>query len=66
MNIMRRSKSNDPRGIVQGALGHASISSSGIYTRLSKEELQQRLEEVDGKPRIAKKEVRATYERRAT
>lgn len=66
MNIMRRSTSNDPRGIVQGALGHADISSSGIYTRLSKEELQRRLEEVDGRPKVQRKHLRAIYEGRVS
>lgn len=65
MNIMRRSTSTDPRGIVQGALGHVSISSTGVYTRMSKEELQRRLEEVDGKPKAPRKKLREIYEGRA-
>jgi site-specific recombinase XerC len=65
-NIMRRSTSTDPRGIVQAALGHASISSSGIYTEVSKEELQTALEEVDGlgDRRAVKRGLRKAYERR--
>jgi site-specific recombinase XerC len=65
MNIMRRSTSTDPRGIVQGALGHASISSTGIYTRMSKEALQRGLEEVDGRPRVPRKKLRGIYDGRA-
>jgi site-specific recombinase XerD len=64
MNIMRRSSSNDPRGIVQGALGHADISSSGIYTRMSKEDLAQQLAQVDGERRVPKAKVRGLYEGR--
>ncbi len=62
MNIMRRSTSSDPRGLVQGALGHADISSSGIYTRMSKEELAAQLNAVDGGRRVAKRDVRAVFE----
>lgn len=64
MNIMRRTTSRDPRGIVQAELGHASIASTGIYTRISREDLQQALEEVDGKPSIRKRNARREYERR--
>ena len=66
-NIMRRSSSSDPRGIVQAALGHASISSTGIYTAVSKEELAAALEEVDGQGdrRKVKRELRKAFERRA-
>lgn len=65
-NIMRRSTSNDPRGLVQAALGHASISSTGIYTEVSKEELSAQLEEVDGlgDRRKVKRDLRKGYERR--
>lgn len=47
-NIMRKSTSNDPRGIVQAALGHASIGSTGIYTTVSHEELADELNRIDG------------------
>lgn len=62
MNIMKRSRSTDPRGIVQGALGHTSIASSGIYTRISKEELRRSLEEVDGLRRPRRRQMRRIYE----
>ena len=65
-NIMRRSSSSDPRGVVQAALGHASIGSTGIYTAVSKEELAAALEEVDGPGdrRKVKRDLRKGYERR--
>jgi len=65
-NIMRRSSSPDPRGVVQAALGHASISSTGIYTEVSKEELADALEEVDGQGdrRAVKRGLRKAFERR--
>ncbi len=62
MNIMRRSRSKDPRGIVQGALGHDTVSSSGIYTRMSKEDLRQALEEVDGVRRPRRRQLRRIYD----
>jgi site-specific recombinase XerD len=64
MNIMRRSTSADPRGVVQGALGHASISSTGVYTRMSKEDLDEALRAVDG-GRLPKRALRREYEGRA-
>ncbi len=65
MNIMRRSTATDPRGVVQGALGHASISSTGVYTRISKEDMEAALREVDGQPRLRKRGLRREYEGRA-
>lgn len=46
VNVMRRSTAQDPRGVVQGALGHRDISSTGIYTRALREDVEQALEEV--------------------
>lgn len=67
-NIMRRSTSNDPRGVVQAALGHASIASTGVYTVVSREELAEALEEVDGAGdrRRVKRGLRRAFEGRAT
>jgi site-specific recombinase XerC len=65
MNIMRRTTSNDPRGIVQAELGHANIASTGIYTSVSREQLEAALEEVDGRKPIRKRDVRREYARRA-
>jgi site-specific recombinase XerC len=64
MNIMRRSTSNDPRGIVQAELGHASIASSGIYTQMSKEDLERHLQEIDGVPGLRKRAVKKLVEGR--
>lgn len=64
MNIMRRSTSHDPRGVVQAALGHSSIGSTGIYTRISKEDLAAALQEVDGARGLRKRDMRRAYERR--
>lgn len=65
MNVMRRSTSSDPRGVVQAALGHASIASTGVYTRMNKEDLDAALREVDGQPRTRRRALRRDYERRA-
>lgn len=66
-NIMRRSSSTDPRGIVQAALGHASIASTGIYTAVSREDLAAALGEVDGAAdrRAVKRGLGKAFEGRA-
>lgn len=66
-NIMRATTSNDPRGIVQAALGHASIASTGIYTEVSREDLAAALAEVDGEGdrRAVKRGLKKGFERRA-
>lgn len=64
MNVMRRSTSNDPRGVVQAALGHASIASTGVYTGMSKEDVADALREVDGQPRLRKRALRRAWEGR--
>lgn len=64
MNIMRRSTASDPRGVVQAALGHASISSTGVYTRITKEDMEAALAEVDGQPRLRRRDMRRAYEGR--
>lgn len=65
MRIMRGSTAKDPRGLVQAALGHASLASTGIYTRVTKEDLQRELELLDGAPRVKRSRLRARYEARA-
>jgi site-specific recombinase XerC len=65
MNIMKRTTSNDPRGIVQAALGHASIASTGIYTGVTREDLAAALDEVDGAGRRSTAQLRKNWERRA-
>lgn len=47
MNIMRQSQAADPRGVAKEALGHRSISSTGIYTGVLREELEQALATTD-------------------
>jgi site-specific recombinase XerD len=61
MNIMRRSTSTNPLGLVKAALGHASIASTGIYTAVSKEELMEGLEAIDGPSKLPAAEVAAAY-----
>jgi len=64
MNIMAHTTSNDPRGIVQAALGHTTIASTGIYTGVSREELERSLDEVDGQGRMTVAKQRRRYEER--
>ena len=64
MNIMRRSTHKDPRGIVQVALGHADIRSTGIYTKPSREDVDRELQLVDGGRRASKSQLRRRYENR--
>lgn len=64
MNIMRRSKAKNPLGVVQVALGQASIASTGIYTRPSKEDIEAALREVDGGRRLPKRKLRGHFEAR--
>ncbi len=65
MNIMKNTSSNDPRGIVQAALGHVSIASTGIYTGVTREALAVALDEVDGHGRRSTAQLRKGWESRA-
>lgn len=58
VNIIRRSRGNNPLKVVQQALGHASIASTGIYTQMSREEYAQELHNVAG-GRMRKADARA-------
>lgn len=58
MNIIRRSRSANPLKVAQLALGHASISSTGIYTEMAREEYTRDLQVVDG-GRMSKAAARA-------
>lgn len=43
--IMATSTAGDPRGVVQAALGHASIASTSVYTMPDKEDIERAMEE---------------------
>ena len=58
MNIIRRSRGNNPLKVAQLALGHASIASTGIYTQMSREEYTRELQNVAG-GRMRKADARA-------
>lgn len=67
MQIMQSSTARDPRGVVQSALGHADIRSSGVYTQTPRAEVEAALEEIDSKSagRISTATLRKAYEGRA-
>ncbi|NBC23229.1 MAG: tyrosine-type recombinase/integrase [Gammaproteobacteria bacterium] len=46
MRLMRNSTAADPRGVVQGALGHRDINSTAVYTRPSREDVDRAMQEV--------------------
>jgi len=46
MRLMKNSTAQDPRGVVQGALGHRDINSTAVYTRPSREDVALALDEV--------------------
>jgi len=48
VNIIRRSRGNNPLKVVQLALGHVSIASTGIYTQMSREEFEAEMRMVAG------------------
>lgn len=48
VNIIHRSRSANPLKVVQLALGHASVASSGIYTQMLREDYVRDLHGVDG------------------
>lgn len=48
VNIIRRSRGNNPLKVAQLALGHTSIASTGIYTQMSREEYTRELQAVAG------------------
>lgn len=58
MNIMRRCRGENPLGVVKQALGHESISSTGIYTQMAREDYVRELHQVDG-GRLSKRAARA-------
>ena len=65
MNIMARTTSNDPLGVVKARLGHSSIRSTEVYARATREKVEAALHEVDGKPRLRLADLRRMHEGRA-
>lgn len=57
MNIMRRSRGDNPLKVAQIALGHASLASTGIYLQMSRDEYEREVQLVDG-GRLPKKVAR--------
>ena len=57
MNIMRRSRGDNPLKVCQLALNHSSLASTGVYQQLSREEYERELQLVDG-ARMPKKVAR--------
>lgn len=66
MNIMRRTTATDPLGVVKAALGHASIRSTEVYARQTREHVEAALREVDAKPRMRLSDLRRAHEGRAS
>lgn len=48
MNIVRRSRGDNPLKVAQIALGHASLKSTGVYLQMSREEYEREIQLVDG------------------
>lgn len=48
MNIMRRSRGDNPLKVAQIALNHSSLKSTGVYLQMSREEYQREIQAVDG------------------
>lgn len=66
MNIIRRSTAKNPLGIVQRALGHRRLSSTGVYTAPSREEVDAALAETAGSGgRVSLRDLRRAWEGRA-
>lgn len=61
VNIIRRSRSQNPLKVAQQALGHESISSTGIYTQMAREEYVRDLQAIDG-ARMSRRDARRLAE----
>lgn len=48
VNIIRRSRADNPMKVAQLALGHATVATTGIYTQISREEFVQALQATAG------------------
>lgn len=57
MNVIRRSRGNNPLKVAQEALGHASLASTGIYTQMTREEIAAEMHQIDG-GRVPKRQAR--------
>lgn len=56
MNILRRSQSKAPLKVVQTHLGHASLSSTGVYLQMSREDYSHEMQQIHG-GRLSKAEA---------
>lgn len=68
MNIRRHSTAREPMGIIQRALGHRSMASTGIYAHATREEVEQALDEAASAVapgRVTRAQLRKAYEGRA-
>jgi site-specific recombinase XerD len=54
MNVMRRSRGNNPLKVAQHALNHASLKSTGVYMDMSREEFEQEMALVHAGARVSK------------
>lgn len=59
VNIINRSRGANPLKVVQEALGHASLASTGIYTQMSREAYTAELHQVAGGARMPMRQARA-------
>lgn len=48
MNIMRRSRGDNPLKVAQIAMNHTSLKSTGVYLQISREEFEREVQQVDG------------------
>lgn len=58
MNIMRRSRGDNPLKVCQLALNHANMASTGVYLQMSREEYELDLQQLEG-GRVPKQVARA-------
>lgn len=67
INIMRNSEASDPRGVAQAALGHVSIASTGIYTKVLREDVESALTQTDAQngKRVSLASLRKEFELRS-
>jgi site-specific recombinase XerC len=65
VNVIRRSRSRNPLKVAQLALGHASISSTGVYTQMARDEYARDLQVIDG-ARMSRAAARALAQQGAT